>query len=251
MTYQAIPDKEVRIIPALGNENAPFHQYVKRAAVVREWFDPHVYKCLPLAIANQYGFILHAPFDFTYYWDGGVNPDSVHITVDRMTIDPESELMVKVKSTFGRGILTVYPGFVLKTPENINLWIKQPPNHIKEGVSWLEGVVETDNLNSTFSFNLKPHAPHQKIQFKKGEPIGSFIPFPRFFFDDYQLNVSQNEEEILYYGKKQSVFGLVRNNFMENGLYRSGSDFDGCPFHNHQKVVTKPTSKGVTDHDNS
>jgi hypothetical protein len=244
MTYSSIPEKTIRLIPLPGNESCTFSEYIQRAQVTRDWFDSHVYRCLPLAIANQYGFIIYAPFDFSFIWNGGQGPEDVQVSIDEPNVSRERRGIVNPKSSFGRGIMTIYPGFVLKTAPNMNLLVKNPPNFYKDNTTWLEGVVETDNLNTTFSYNIKIHIPNERISIKQGDPIGCFFPYPRFFFDDFQLEVSQDPEELDYYGRKQNLFGVVRNNYVETGNYRKGKDFDGCPFHSHQITVNKPTKQG-------
>jgi len=45
----------------------------------RDWFTPHFYRCLPLTIGNQYGFIIKSEFDFSFIWDGGDSKDSIKL----------------------------------------------------------------------------------------------------------------------------------------------------------------------------
>jgi hypothetical protein len=244
MTYSSIPEKIVRLIPLPQYENCTFSDYIQRAQVTREWFDPHVYRCLPLAIANQYGFILYAPFDFSFMWNGGQGPEDVQVWIDEPNIPVERRGIINPKASFGRGIMTIYPGFILKTGPDINLLVKNPPNFFMDNTTWLEGVVEADNLNTTFSYNIRIHRPHERIYIKQGDPIGCFIPYPRFFFDDFKLEISTDSDELDYYARKQSLFGAVRNNYTDTNTYRKGKDFDGCPFHNHQVAVNKPQKQG-------
>ena len=45
--------------------------------------------------------------------------------------------------------------FILKTPEPWCIWARGYPNHYKENISFLEGIVETYWLHSTFTYNIR------------------------------------------------------------------------------------------------
>jgi hypothetical protein len=237
-----VPVNRIQIVPLYDGLDFSF---LERAQVTREWFDPHMYKCLPLSIANQYGFIVRAPYAFEATWipsEESVNHDRIEFKFDRPMNDQDPLI---AESSFGRGILTLYPRFLVKTPPLINLWVKQPPNYFKAGVDWMEGVVETDNLSSTFTFNIKFHEPHKTIRFEQGEVLGSFIPIPRFFYDPFELEIVTDRKALNHYRKKDEEFLLARSRQIGIGFseyfYRKGNDFAGCPFkHEHQITVNKP-----------
>src|SRR5262245_60184221 len=49
----------------------------------REWMDAmperFPYRCLPMTIANQAGWMLHSPVGITAIWDGGMDPRGLRI----------------------------------------------------------------------------------------------------------------------------------------------------------------------------
>jgi hypothetical protein len=94
----------------------------------RDWFDPHFYNCLPLVVANTYGFIVKSQYAFNVFWDGGPYRSSMQITeIHEENSEPK---VLDVSSHFGHGILTVNVPFIFRTPPGINLMTINPPNYI-------------------------------------------------------------------------------------------------------------------------
>jgi hypothetical protein len=171
------------------------------APVDREWMDAThqraAYRCLPLAIANQAGWLVPCPAAFSVSWDGGAAINNVHITFDppggkRADSDPFAPIVVslnepdtevrgdaRISSHFGNGVITFSIPYLFRTPRGINLWVKGPTNWIKDGIQPLEGIVETDWLPATFTMNWKLTRPHHSVHFERGEPICMVVPIPR------------------------------------------------------------------------
>jgi hypothetical protein len=114
---------------------------------------------------------LLGPIDFTARWDGEMGRDGVKIDLDA----PESWAPV---SHFGHGILTFDTGYVFRTSAGHNLWVRGPINDPKDGLSPLEGLIETDWLPYTFTMNYRFTRPHHEVSFKKGEPFCLIYPIP-------------------------------------------------------------------------
>ena len=64
------------------------------APVDRAWMDAtdqhFAYRCLPLAIANQAGWLLHNPATFTAWWDGGARLESLQLQFGAAPANPWS-----------------------------------------------------------------------------------------------------------------------------------------------------------------
>jgi hypothetical protein len=142
----------------------------------REWMDKahlrHPYRCLPLVIANQAGWILRSTAGFRAYWYGGQAKEDVELRFDGPVDN-------RIVSHFGNGVITFTVPYLFRTPPGINLWVKGPSNFVKDGVQALEGVVETDWLASTFTMNWKITRVCEWIRFEKGEPFCMLVPVPR------------------------------------------------------------------------
>ena len=170
------------------------------APIERDWMEASpqrfAYRCLPLAIANQAGWLVHCPAAFSAVWNGGAYRDNVliefeapggpaptnpwAITVDSFQVSALAAARDdRITSHFGVGTITFSLPFLFRTPPGINLWVKGPTNWIKDGVQALEGIVETDWLPSTFTMNWKLTRPNFRVRFERGEPICMLVPVPR------------------------------------------------------------------------
>lgn len=143
----------------------------------REWMDQshqrYAYRCLPLVICNQAGWIIRNPIDFSVRWNGENQLGDLKL---RFAGGVQEN---RIRSHFGHGILTFTVPYLFRTPEGINLWVKGPANWIKDGIQPLEGVVETDWSDATFTMNWKVTRKNHTIRFEKGEPICMLVPVPR------------------------------------------------------------------------
>jgi len=136
----------------------------------RDWMDAfasrHPYRCLPLNMANTTGWEILCPFGFSAEWNGGPAQSDIVITPDR----PEPDVKHFVVSHFTRGVLTMHPQYLFRTPPGWSMTCQGSPNHIKDGIQALVGVVETDWLPFPFTMNWIFTRPG-KIRFDKGEPF--------------------------------------------------------------------------------
>ena len=142
----------------------------------RHWMtlSPHAYKCLPLVIANQWGWQVLCPTDVRVNWDGSPGKEGLRIEVD-------PQYAVAVKSQFGSGIVTFSPPWLFRTPPGWDLYAKGPSNRWKSNCVPLEGVIETWWLNYTFTLNWKVVEPGV-VTFARGESLGQLVPVPHGTF---------------------------------------------------------------------
>lgn len=219
----------------------------------RDWFDPHFYRCLPLTIANQYGFVLKSQFDFNVLWSGGNDPGSVKFffNEEQEEIDKKYPL---IDSHFGFGTFTVTPPFSLRTPPGINLMTINTPNHILPNITVMTGVVETDNLRRNFTFNFKIEQPNIMTCIPKGTPLASIIPIPRYFVENFKLENAENifSEEVVTEEFQARVDAVTKRHEVSTQLKNSvdkdyfiGKDVYQNTFSDHQG----PTLKKFTDKD--
>mgnify|MGYP000879396083 CR=1 FL=1 len=130
------------------------------------FLDRHAYRCLPLTMANTSGWEILCPVGFTAEWNGG--PDQADITF--RPDHPHPDFHDLVKSHFSRGIITFHPGYLFRTPPGFSMWVQGAPNHVKDGIQALQGLVETDWLPFPFTMNWIFTRPG-KVRFEKGEPF--------------------------------------------------------------------------------
>ena len=152
----------------------------------RAWMteEPTTYQCLPMVVANQWGWQVLCPTDVVVAWDGTASPRGVQVEVD-------PRWAVAIKSQFGRGIVTFTPPWLFRTPKGWDLYAKGPSNRWKPNCAPLEGVIETWWLNYTFTLNWKLVEPGV-VRFAAGESVGQLIPVPHSTF----LGASATESPI-------------------------------------------------------
>jgi len=141
----------------------------------RDWMDAfssrHPYRCLPLNMANTTGWEILCPFAFTAEWNGGKHQVDLIITPDQ----PHPDSTHFVTSHFSHGVLTMHPQYLFRTPPGWGLLCSGSPNHIKDGIQPLTGLIETDWLPFPFTMNWLFTRPG-RIRFEKGEPFCFIVP---------------------------------------------------------------------------
>ena len=153
--------------------------------------DEYAYRCLPMNMSNMTGWDVQAPCDIHATWNGGNRHEDVQIHVDNSTYEGF------VHSQFGYGVLTFSVGFIAKTPEGVNLWVKGIPNETRRGITALEGICETDWSPATFTMNWQFTEPNVPICFRKGDIVCRMIPYPRGYAESFTAEsqfISQAEE---------------------------------------------------------
>ncbi len=145
----------------------------------RHWMStetPGAYQCLPMVVANQWGWQILCPTDVRATWDG--NNSASGLTVE---VDPVYK--ASIKSQFGSGIVTFSPPWLFRTPPGWDLYLKGPSNRWKPNCVPLEGVIETWWLNYTFTLNWKLIEPGV-VTFARGESLAQLVPVPHGTFQD-------------------------------------------------------------------
>ncbi len=137
-------------------------------------------RCLPMLIANQSGWEIRNRCAFTATWMDQEDGVDVMIAPDRR--DADQFLPV---SHFGSGILTWHLPIVFRTPPSYNLLVRGPANHPKDGVSPLEGVVETDWASASFSMSWKFTRKLMPVRFEVDEPFCMIVPQRRAELEEF------------------------------------------------------------------
>lgn len=178
---------------AMQNENIALVAYparvncsiqIRPAPRSRPWLDVRPASagkhCLPLLIANQSGWELINPQTFVVTWSGDGSRESVSIegSAGRYT--------GPAHSGFGAGILSFTVPFLFRTPPRWNLLVRGPANRPKDGISALEGVVETDWSVATFTMNWQLTRPGVSVRFEEGEPFCMVVPQPRGLVEQFK-----------------------------------------------------------------
>jgi hypothetical protein len=241
-----VPDKTIAIFTdpfrtswQFNNKKRLFN-LIDKPSKKRDWFSPHFYRCLPLTIGNQYGFIIKSEFDFSFLWSGEDNPESLKFFFNDLEIEDKHPA---IESHFGHGIITINPPFWLRTPPGVNLMTISPPNYIIPNITNMTGVIETDNLNRSFTFNLKVQMPGIQVNIPAGTPLAAFIPIPRYYADSFKLEYAEDifDESIILEELQISSDTSIQREYVDpslkNGVnrqYFKGEDVYGNKYSDHQ-----------------
>jgi len=117
-------------------------------------------------MANTTGWEILCPFGFSAEWNGGPAQTDITIKSDH----PVQNMDHFVTSHFSRGVVTMHPQYLFRTPPGWGLIAKGSPNHVKDGIQPLEGLIETDWLPFPFTMNWIFTRPG-RVKFEKGEPF--------------------------------------------------------------------------------
>ena len=238
-----VPENTLLVVPSSPDNDGWYKEIIMplKGEAKRDWFTPHFYYCLPLNIGNQYGFVIKSMRDFEIIWDG-----SERDAVITFLNDDNAEKQV-IQTGFSQGIITVQNHFSIKTPIGINTMAFQPPNMFIPGCVAMTGVIETDQIKRDFTFNFKVTVPNITIKVKKGDPLGAFIPIPRYFVDKFDVDLVTNvfdKELHLNEIAEGSRLTHERNNgdkskpHMAGRRYFNGTNSDDSPYQDHQKRLT-------------
>lgn len=160
----------------------------------REWMndtrDRYAYRCTPLTIANASGWELRCPFNFEVSWDGSTGLDAIQIR----TAAKPTEITRLITSHFGHGILTFHTGWLVRTSAGWATWARGSPNLPKDGITPLDGIVETEWLPFPFTMNWRFSRPGS-VTFERGEPFCFITITPHAILDEIQPIVRQISEE--------------------------------------------------------
>jgi hypothetical protein len=224
---------------------------IRPAPSTRPWMDAtpssYAYRCLPLNIANAHGWEILNRVAFDATWNGSPHQNGVSID------GPDTPL--KPVALFGSGVLTFHVFGLFRTSPGWNLWVSGSPNHFKDGISALTGLIETDWSPYSFTMNWKFTRPG-RVRFEVDEPICFFFPVER----DVLNKIEPKSAPLASNPTLRDEFkhwSSVTDEFHQNiktrppseakdqwqKRYYRGLDMKGCPAANHQaKLRLNPFS---------
>lgn len=240
-----IPEYTIAIIPSKNMTRERLKNVLEPLSGIkqRDWFAPQFYRCLPLTVGNQQGFIIKSEYAFTAMWDGGTSAEATKFSFD-VPVEETFDLFPTIKSHFGYGIITIDAPCIFRTPPKVNLMTINPPNYVLPNITVMTGVIETDNLRYYFTFNLKLQDPNVAVHFPAGTPLAAFIPVPRYYTDKFELKYVEDifDKEMVDIEMKAAKDNGANRERLENseGLpydrqYLRGIDVYGNKFDDHQR----------------
>lgn len=170
---------EIRAVPLAD----PTGFALEPAPHERPWMDAtngkFAYRCLPLTIANQAGWVVRAPFTFQIFWND--HPDQpAGRTLFMRAENPEEAAPWApwIGERFPGGILSIKLPYRFETDPGYGLVTRGPTNYFVHGATPLESFVDTSAGGAELWMDWKLLEPGRAIAFRKGEPLAMISPYP-------------------------------------------------------------------------
>ena len=144
------------------------------APLRRDWMTSSpahfAYRCLPMSMANEYGWLILSDQTIDILWNGSAGTSGLRI---RTASEVSKNTPV---SHFGSGTVTWRIPYLFRTSPGYDLMVRGPANCCKDGICPLDGIIETDWADAPFTMNWMVTRPDWPIRFEKGEPIAMILP---------------------------------------------------------------------------
>jgi len=167
---------------------------IRPAPMERDWMsestDRFAYRCLPLNIANSFGWQIHTRWGFEAEWKGGAHPEAVVVTADEGNVAPAA-------GHFGGSSLTFHVPCLFRTEPGFDLMVQGPINAPKDAIAPLTGIIETAWAPYTFTMSWLFTRVGQTVRFDRDEPFCHIFPVKRGdveHFDPKYRKLSENPE---------------------------------------------------------
>jgi len=182
------------------------------ASAKRSWMDgsPDRFanRCLPLRMANQAGWCVRLKEPVDVLWTGRRGIGGVQV-------EGSERVKLDVASHFGNGIVTFRLPWLFRTEPGYNLLVRGPANDPKDGLSPLEGLVETDWSVASFTMNWQITRPHQRFTFGDGDTVCMLVPSRRGELESFRPRAGalQPESEL---AQKHKAWRASRTAFLRD-----------------------------------
>lgn len=215
-----------RLILKKTTQNPPI---VQQSRLQRDWMDntykKHAYQCLPMTVANVYGWEMVLENDVVVRWSGGN-------TVPEIISGATSESGRTVASASIIGMVSFHMGWVLSTEKNISCWFTGSPNYFINGASALTATVPTWWWPDEVQMNWMITAINEDVVFPAGSPFCFFFPYDETIVQsvDIELGDLYEDEELVQarikYGNEKMKNNVERPWTWSRGI-KTGIDADG------------------------
>jgi hypothetical protein len=193
-----------------------FAPEVRPARAKRQWMDDfpdrHAYRCLPLSIANAYGWEVLCPVPVEIRWNGGMTVEDIEV-IGLKPLPGGAPIEHFCRSNFSRGIVTFHLDYLIETEPDWGLMATGPFNDPKPTAAPLTGVIESDWLPYPFTMNWQLLQPGI-TRFEEGEPFCFFLPVPKHVLPNTELQIHRLADDPVLEGR-HNQFKDARTGFME------------------------------------
>jgi hypothetical protein len=260
---QIIKEEVIIKINFLDNIRPELNEYYIKNLIIpasasRDWMTEekqrYSYHCLPMVAASQMGWDILSPQDLVIYWNGGNSVKDVSIldVANKKSAKYEGvETYGSAVSHFPVGIVSFSFPFIITTPPGWGIWVSGPSNLWIDGMSPLQGIVETNWLPFSFTMNWKITEKNKPIRIPLHFPICKIIPFPLNLNEKSEI-AHENLDMNSSLGKAYTEYSASRTEYNKKidkredsakagnqKFYKNGTDASGCPYKGLHKLFYK------------
>ena len=189
---------------------------VRPARTKRQWMDDfpdrHAYRCLPLSIANAFGWEVLCPIPLEIRWNGGMAVDDIEV-IGLKELPGGAPVEHFCRSNFSRGIITFHLDYVIETEPDWGILATGPFNDAKPTAAPLTGVVESDWLPYPFTMNWQLTRPGI-TRFEEREPFCFFLPVPLRLLPNTEVQIHRLADDSAL-EERHNQFRDAREGFMQ------------------------------------
>jgi hypothetical protein len=210
----------------------------------RQWAGQGGLYCTPLGVANQLGWTIRNPHAWWAVWTGGPAPADV-------TVSSEGR---DAASHFGCGIVTVSLPYYIETSPGVGVLVKAVPNWPIDGLWPLEGLIETDWFEGSFTLNFRLTRPNAAVYLAAGAPLAQLLPYPLHWLETIGLEMAPKRPHqrrmaavtVWNADRAALLADYPHGGFQRDGAYAAGKRHDD-PAYQHPRPVRRLTLAALPD----
>jgi hypothetical protein len=208
------------------HQNAPA---IQQSRLKRDWMDAtynkHAYQCLPMTVANVYGWEIVLEEDLIVQWDGGNTPPAI------LSGEITSSGRVQAISSI-IGMISINMGWVINTEEGYNTWMTGSPNYFVDGATPLTATLPSYWWPDESQMNWKITKIGEPVVFEAGTPFCFFNIYDNSVLESVEIVTSSLWDDKELVESRMKYGNLKEDNRIEKpwtwtkGI-RTGLDADG------------------------
>ena len=186
-------------------------------------------RCMPMLDAMSLGYIipLWADLSIKVYTEDNEkkiivkmpNPNNLYHAIGNHMWQQVGEPCTLKKFDLGKTLFKFYNPWIIKTPKNWSVYVKNPPNSWNNNIEIIEGVVDTDRYYQEINFPFAWTGGEEgETIIEAGTPLVHIIPFERKVT---KLNFNFSDKE-KYNLDREKITNLFINQY--KNLWRAKRD---------------------------
>lgn len=202
---------------------------IVQSRVQRDWMDAtynkHAYQCLPMTVANVYGWEIQMEDDLVVQWDGNEVPPQI------LSGEISSSGRIQAVSSIV-GIISIQMSWAIRTEEGYSTWFSGSPNYVLDGAVPLTATIPTWWWPDEAQMNWKITKIGEPVTFKAGSPFCFFNIYDESVLSGVEVSTSNlwDDPELM---TSRARYGQAKSQKMQENPWtwtkgiKTGVDADG------------------------